>query len=49
MGILKEYREKGIGSNLLKQIIDLSKEYGYEKLSLMYLKVIVELFMFINL
>ena len=27
MGILKEYREKGIGSSLLKQIIDLSKEY----------------------
>ncbi|HBF7699398.1 TPA: GNAT family N-acetyltransferase [Clostridioides difficile] len=34
MGILKEYREKGIGSSLLKQIIDLSKEYGYEKIEL---------------
>ena len=31
---IKEYREKGIGSNLLKQIIDLSKEYGYEKIEL---------------
>ncbi|NJI79449.1 GNAT family N-acetyltransferase [Clostridioides difficile] len=38
MGILKEYREKGIGSSLLKQIIDLSKEYGYKKIELDVLK-----------
>lgn len=34
MGILPEYRGKGIGSNALKQVIDLSKLYGYKKIEL---------------
>jgi len=34
MGILPEYRGKGIGSNALEQVINLSKKYGYEKIEL---------------
>jgi len=33
-GLLKKYRGKGIGSQLLCQIIELSKQYGYHKLEL---------------
>ncbi|MEW9077107.1 GNAT family N-acetyltransferase [Terrisporobacter glycolicus] len=38
MSILPEYRGKGIGSNVLKQVIDLSKSYGYKKIELDVLK-----------
>lgn len=33
-GLLNEYRENGIGSQILNQIIELSKQYGYRKLEL---------------
>lgn len=33
-GLLKGYRENGIGSRLLEQIIYLSRQYGYNKLEL---------------
>ena len=38
MGILPEYRGNGIGKNILKQVIDLSKVYGYKKIELDVLK-----------
>lgn len=38
MGILPEYRGIGLGSNVLKQIIELSKVYGYKKIELDVLK-----------
>lgn len=38
MGILPEYRENGIGKNILRQVIDLSKVYGYKKIELDVLK-----------
>jgi RimJ/RimL family protein N-acetyltransferase len=37
-GILPEYRGKGVGSSILKQVIDLSKLYGYKKIKLDVLK-----------
>lgn len=33
-GLLKAYRGQGIGTQLLGQIIELSKQYGYRKLEL---------------
>jgi len=33
-GLLKEYRGNGIGTQILHQIIELSKQYGYLKLEL---------------
>lgn len=34
IGLLKEYRERGIGSKLLGQIIELSRRYFYRRLEL---------------
>lgn len=38
MGLLSEYRGHGIGSKALKQIIELSKTYSYQKIELDVLK-----------
>ena len=34
MGLLPQYREHGIGKNVLKQIVELSRAYGYHKIEL---------------
>lgn len=34
MGLLKEYREKGIGKKLIKEVLRISKEFGYTSVEL---------------